>query len=453
VLIRLEAPLRQALLLVVEAAAPLPVALVGGAVRDLLLHRVHKDPWCGLPDLDLVVEQPPEASGPPAAHRIARRLAERLGSRLRRCQLHEAFGTVELEIEGVLLDLATARREWYVEPGANPTVRYGSLRDDLARRDLSINAIALLLEGRQLAEGSASDDLESPVLDPYGGQADLAARRLRFLHADSLRDDPTRIVRAARYGARLGMDLAPDALTQWHTTLNAWPWRLAAEGTPDSTTPDSTGEAGPALVVPPSLGTRLRKELDVLLGREPWQRGLELLQQWRGLELLDPALQADQGWRWRLRTSQRLLRLAELPPWPPEQWLLLALVAPLPDPLALAERLQLPHRSQVPLRGLMRLRGWLAEHPPAAQRRALTPAQLSQALERQGLTPEAVILALVSLPPEPWRRGLLRWLLRWRSLPSPTSARQLMDQGHPPGPALGERLRQLRAERLERERW
>lgn len=321
-LIQLDPPLRRALLLVVEAAAPLRVALVGGAVRDLLLHRVHRDPWRGLPDLDLVVEQPGSEPGTPAAHRIARLLAELLGHNLRRCQLHEEFGTAELDIDGVLLDLATARREWYAEPGANPSVSYGSLADDLARRDLSINAIALLLDAEQLeqAEAAHADVLESQLLDPFGGREDLAARRLRFLHGHSLQDDPTRIVRAARYSARLGLELAPEALAQWHHTLAAWPWRRGKA--------NPSGSPG----VPPSLGSRLRKELELLLGREPWPRALELLQQWQALELLDSGLQHDRTWRRRLHWAQRLLALAQLPPWPSEQWLMLALLAPLADP-------------------------------------------------------------------------------------------------------------------------
>jgi poly(A) polymerase len=440
VLIQLEPPLRRALQLVVEAAAPLPVALVGGAVRDLLLHRVHRDPWRGLPDLDLVVEQSSAEEGPPAAHRIARQLAERLGPSLRRCQLHEEFGTAELDIDGVLLDLATARREWYEEPGANPSVSYGSLTDDLARRDLSINAIALLLDAEQLEQAGTAHPgtLDSQLLDPFGGQGDLAARRLRFLHPHSLEDDPTRIVRAARYSARLGLELAPEALAQWQRTLAAWPWRRAEV------------HPGGSPGVPPSLGSRLRKELELLLGREPWPRALELLQHWQALELLDSGLQHDLSWRRRLRWAQRLLALAQLPPWPQEQWLMLALLAPLADPVALADQLQLPHRSQQCLRGLVRLRHWLAE--PGLEPGA-SPAQLSQVLERGGLSPEVVILALVSQPAGLWRRGLLRWLLRWRSLASPTSARQLLEAGAVAGPALGETLRQLRAGRLDQERW
>ena len=164
------------------------LALVGGAVRDLLLHRVHRDPWRGLLDLDLVVSdgtpelghQPPGAGrdgaapadiAPPAAHRLALALQAQDPAALGFCHFHDAYGTVELELHGVLLDLATARCETYPEPGENPLVTSGVLEDDLARRDFSVNAMALVLE-----DGSGQ------LLDPHGGLADLESRRLRFLH-------------------------------------------------------------------------------------------------------------------------------------------------------------------------------------------------------------------------------------------------------------------------------
>ena len=170
------------------------LALVGGAVRDLLLHRVHRDPWRGLLDLDLVVSDgPPELDHqPPAAHRLALALQAQDPAALGYCHFHDAYGTVELELHGVLLDLATARCETYPEPGDNPLVTFGVLEDDLARRDFSVNSMALVLEGSS-----------GQLLDPHGGLADLESRHLRFLHGCSVADDPTRLVRGARYGARL----------------------------------------------------------------------------------------------------------------------------------------------------------------------------------------------------------------------------------------------------------
>jgi poly(A) polymerase len=399
------------------AADGSPIALVGGAVRDLLLHRIHQDPWRGLPDLDLVVEGAP---GDPeaAAVRLAHTLEARADGRLLAWQEHGAYGTVELELAlgaggPIRLDVATARREHYPQAGANPVVRFGSLEDDLARRDFSINAMALRLSAAGLGTPAG-------LLDPHGGQADLRERRLRFLHPASLRDDPTRLLRAARYAARLGFQLAPESAEQVSRTLAAWPWawRLG----------DPPGQA------PAALGTRLRMELELLLEREPWPRALAVLQAWGGLALLDPALQADRHWRRRLLWAERL----GVPR-------MVALVAAAHDPLALAERLQLPHRQHQLLAGLEELRRRLALAEDGD-----SPAAWTARLEGHGLPAEAVALALAAgVGP---RRPLLRWWLRWRHLAAGTTARELMAGGLPAGPALGEHLRWLRAQRLGAER-
>ncbi|MEB3200508.1 MAG: CCA tRNA nucleotidyltransferase [Synechococcaceae cyanobacterium] len=407
-------------LLLSSVARTLPgsrLALVGGAVRDLLLHRLHRDPWRGLPDLDLVVEQGPQdpLPGVAAAHRLAQALQQQApaapGTPLR-CQFHDAFGTVELDLDGVLIDLATARRESYPRPAENPQVRFARLEDDLARRDLTINAMALVL-------GPGGEAL----LDPFEGQRDLALRRLHFLHEQSLRDDPTRLLRAARYAGRLGFHLSAASRRQASVTLEAWPWPWRPG--------DPPGQA------PPALGTRLRMELELLLEREPWPQALEALQQWGGLQLLDPALQADRSWPLRLRWAAR----AGVAP-------LTALLAILEQPLPLAERLQLPHRQHRLLEGLQRLRQRLGELPPEA--RHWPPSRWSEVLEAHGWLPEVVPLALVAgLGP---RRPLLRWWLRWRHLRSAESARDLIAAGMLPGPALGEALALRRRQRLDAER-
>lgn len=386
------------------AAGDCRVALVGGAVRDLLLHRVHNDPWRGLPDLDLVVEG--------RASAFVGRLAQLLPAEaVRAAREHGAFGTVELEVviagQPVLLDVASARAETYPVPAENPVVTLGALADDLARRDFSINAMALDLGSGQL-------------LDPHGGQLDLQRRRLRLLHAASLRDDPTRLLRGARYAARLGFALADDTQAQAYATLAAWPWPWRPG--------DPPGQA------PPALGTRLRMELELLLEREPWSAALMVLQRWGGLVLLDPALQDDRRWCRRIQWAVRL----GLPR-------LVALVAGARDPLAVAERLQLPHRQHRLLARWLALRSVL----PAGGTDLSVQAWCAL-LEGQGHGPEAAALALAA--GDGPRRPLLRWLLRWRQLRSPQSAQELIARGLRPGPALGAELNRLRAERLASER-
>jgi tRNA nucleotidyltransferase (CCA-adding enzyme) len=154
-----------------------PVYLVGGAVRDLLLGR-------GRADIDLVVE------GDAAA------LAGRLGAEV---VSHERFATAKVRLDGHELDIASARSESYPYPGALPVVEpAATLEEDLGRRDFTINAMAISLNG------------EGRLIDPYGGQADLAQKRLRILHPRSFEDDPTRAIRAARYAARFGFELEPE---------------------------------------------------------------------------------------------------------------------------------------------------------------------------------------------------------------------------------------------------
>jgi tRNA nucleotidyltransferase (CCA-adding enzyme) len=159
----------------VRDAASGQVYLVGGAVRDLLLGR-------GRSDLDLVVV------GDAAA------LASALDAEVVE---HERFATAKARLDGHEIDLASARTESYPRPGALPEVTpAGAIEADLARRDFTVNAMAIPLDGSQL-------------VDPHDGRADLDAGLLRVLHAASFADDPTRAVRAARYAARFGFRLEP----------------------------------------------------------------------------------------------------------------------------------------------------------------------------------------------------------------------------------------------------
>lgn len=396
------------------AAAGQRLALVGGAVRDLLLHRVHNDPWRGLPDLDLVFEG--------RAIELVQRLVALLPPRSA-CtwREHGRFGTVELELtlpdgDIWLLDVASARQESYPVPAENPQVRPGSLDDDLARRDFTVNAIALVLN----ADGCGAD-----ILDPHHGQQDLAQRRLRLLHASSLVDDPTRLVRAARYAARLGFELDQDDIAQARDTIRGWPW--------------SWRLGDPALKAPPALGTRLRMELELLLRREPWCSALIHLQGWGGLALLDAGLQASRVWPVALRRAYRF----GLDPLP-------VLLACGDHPASVGARLQLPQRQQRLLRALSQFHEQLSMLVPA-HTQAWNPAAWSLWLERQPDAGHVVPLALVC---GAWpRRPLLAWWFRWRHLNAGITAADLLRDGWTPGPAIGARLRMLRMQRLAQLPW
>ena len=371
------------------------LALVGGVVRDWLLHRRHGRPWAGVPDLDWVVEG--------EAARLASALHCRFGSqRVTAVQEHGAFATVALKLDGIPLDLAMARQETYPAPAENPVVRAGTLQADLARRDFTINAMAL-------------DLVSGELIDLHHGEKDLESGQLRLLHGTSVQDDPTRVIRAARYAARLGFQLAEESREQIRSTVAKWPWAWRQ------------GDA--ALSAPPALATRLRMELERLLEREPWPQALDLLEQWEALPLLDVQLQQDPRRTERLRWARRL----GLPLMP-------ALLLGAVDPVAVAQRLQIPGKQQQWLLQCGEIRHWLVNTPPSLQ---ASPSRWSKALEQQGWQPEAVALA-VTLRPRQWK-PLLRWWGRWRKIQAPQTARDLIAAGWQPGPAIGEELRRQRS--------
>jgi tRNA nucleotidyltransferase (CCA-adding enzyme) len=169
------------------------VALVGGAVRDLLLGRWPRE-------LDVTVAA--DAAGLAAELAASVSPSERPYGHPVEAVLHERFGTASVAWQYGRIDVAERRTETYAFPGALPEVRPGGFEQDLRRRDFTVNAIALPLHGRD-AEGLLAVD---------GALEDLQEGLLRVLHERSFIDDPTRILRLARYAARLRFEIEPDTL-------------------------------------------------------------------------------------------------------------------------------------------------------------------------------------------------------------------------------------------------
>jgi tRNA nucleotidyltransferase/poly(A) polymerase len=186
-------PQRRALDIVKEVAAEKGVRpfLVGGPVRDLLLGRQ-------VIDIDVTLED--------GASTLARALAKAINGRVRS---FPQFLTYKVTAEDLPeIDIATARKEKYRQPGALPSVTPGRLKDDLVRRDFSINALAL--------------DLTNGALhDPANGERDLHDRLIRVLHDASFADDPTRVFRAMRLAARLDFTLDPHTGALLRTAVAA----------------------------------------------------------------------------------------------------------------------------------------------------------------------------------------------------------------------------------------
>jgi tRNA nucleotidyltransferase (CCA-adding enzyme) len=167
--------------------------LVGGPVRDLLL---------GCPNLDLDITV--EGNAIRLADHFAR---EHRGARL---TPYPAFKTATVHLsDGRVVDFATSRCEVYKQSGAFPAVTPSNIKNDLLRRDFTINAMAI----------SINPETWGKLIDFYSGQADLRAKRIRILHAKSFLDDPTRILRAARFKARLGFRMERETLKMLRSAI------------------------------------------------------------------------------------------------------------------------------------------------------------------------------------------------------------------------------------------
>ena len=378
---------REALAALVRTASGerLALFLVGGSVRDLLLGRPTLD-------VDLTLE----GDAPALARRVAARLREA------RCLTHPAFGTATLKGPGFRLDIATSRGETYERPGALPTVRPGSLRDDLFRRDFTVNAIALALTG----------DQRGTVIDPFDGRSDLEAGRLRVLHEGSFRDDATRILRGARYESRLNFRFEGG-------TLRLLRRDVSYLGT--------------------ISGPRVREELARTLREPEPERILLRLAELRALRAIHPALAFD------VPRAEAFARLRRVRPDPSVTVYLALLAWELSgeEGAALAARLALNRRQTDAVRAVAQVR--------ALEGELSTAARPSRAVELLSPFPSAAVWALTAAGTETAAEQAARYLRRWRNVKTSLDGHALQALGARPGPRLGELLRRLKAAKLDGE--
>jgi tRNA nucleotidyltransferase (CCA-adding enzyme) len=348
-----------------ELLADVPgVYVVGGAVRDLLLG--------GRPaDLDLVVEGDPSA------------VAERLGGT---AVVHDRFGTSTVRLDGFTYDIARSRRETYAHPGALPDVAPAALEEDLKRRDFTVNSIAIGLDGALIALPGALDDLD--------------AKRLRVIHEQSFIDDPTRLLRLARYASRLRFEIEPHTLELSRAAV---------------------GGGALATVSWPRIGAELR-----LLAREPDPvAGFGML---RELEL-DAAISGGFG----VTDSGLASRaISELPADGRPDLLVLAIAARgVHDPAELFARLGFEASDRDVIAAAARGADELALTLTAAK----TPSEIAAAA--RFASPEQLALAAALGASSPARE----WLDRLRHVRLEIDGRDLLNAGVPEGPEIGRGLR------------
>ena len=365
-------------------AAGLPVYLVGGPVRDALLER-------RVQDLDFVVEGDAVA--------LARDMAADSGWD---AVVHRRFGTATLAKGEARVDLVTARRESYPSPGALPEVVPGVILDDLARRDFSINSMAMPIH----ASGGE-------VLDPHGGMDDLSKKQVRILHPLSFVDDPTRLFRAVRYEQRFG-------------------FRLEGE------TEERLREAITERRLNAVTGDRLRHELERMFLEEDPGPALRRASEVGLLAAIHPELGMDAGASpiapgSTSESSSALVRWATL-------------VYPLSEGAlgAVMWRLNVPSRWKRVAEDAVKVRQ-LEERLAAP---GILPSEVSELLEGR----EEAALAAASLrfeKPTALRR-LAEYLEEGRPVRTVLDGHAVIAMGVPPGHQVGKVLRRLKAARLDR---
>ncbi len=359
--------------------------LVGGGVRDLVLRR-------GQVDIDLV--------GEGEVLSLAEKAAVALGGR---CVEHRAFGTVTVEGQGFRLDLAMARAEKYARPGALPKVRPASIEEDLARRDFTINAMALALCGRQRGQ----------LLDPFDGMGDIARGLVRVLHDGSFIDDATRILRAVRYETRFSFGIEEKTLALLKRDLAHL---------------DSIS------------GARLRHDLLRLLAEDEPEKGLLRYQELGVLAAIHKALRFDD----ELAVAFRRARRPRQAPPQPELYLgLLGTRLSPADAQAVAIRFALSKRQRQALEGaaaLTQLVPWLS-------RVDLRPSQVVERLEPY--PPSALEAWAVLASQSATGEKFGRYLGEWRYVKPSLDGRALERLGVVRGPGMRGVLRLLKAARLD----
>ena len=360
--------------------------LVGGVVRDLLLGQTNLD-------LDLVVKG--------SAINLAQQLAQ---IKQEKIITHPRFNTAKLQWGKWSIDLATARSETYAKPGALPSVKPGSLRNDLSRRDFTINTMAITLIPSRYGE----------LIDLYKGIDDLEHKLIRVLHERSFIDDATRIWRGLRYEQRLDFQLELNTL------------KLLKRDIP---------------MLDTISGDRIRHELELILKEKYPEKVLRRAEELNVLHRLHPALKGN-GWLAEKFKQARQLSYPNLPP----VGLYLALVAfPLTNQESehLISRLRLPKSLAQTLRDTISIKTKL---------KSLANPELSSSSVYHLLSsysPTAIIANSLACDSPVARQNLNYFLNRLRYVKPSLNGDDLVRMGIAPGPQIKEILHLLHEARLD----
>jgi len=371
------------------------IAFVGGYIRDLLIKKIHNLSEFNPIDLDIVIEG------------SAISLAKFIKNNIRDvdiCLIKEfkLYDTVELHINNLKIDIASAREEIYEAPGLNPIVKKSLISEDLKRRDFSINAIAFEITERR-------------IYDFFDGINHIKRREIHLLHKNSIRDDPSRLLRCAKYSSRLNFEITKSSLVQSQQIINSWPWMYKLEKN--------------RFIFPPGISIRIRMELSEIIKFDNLFKVISKLHSWQVLSLLNKDININHKFKRGLHWIKKLGGNE-----------ILYLIKDSQSNEILCERLFINKKDRKILSEYKLFKSNIENNKE--KYKDFSASNWTAFIEDNNLNPETIKL-LISESILFWRE-LLRWLFIYRFIKSDKSGKTLKEEGWEEGKKIGNEIKRLR---------
>jgi len=371
------------------------VAFVGGYLRDLLIRKFHKKSFSEPVDIDLVIE----GSSISLAKFIKKNIVN-----VDLCLIKEfnLYNTVEININDYKIDIASARKEIYSAPGLNPTVTKSTIEEDLKRRDFTINSIAFEVSTRK-------------IYDLYGGISDIKSKKLNLLHSNSISDDPSRLIRCAKYASRLDFNISNNSLKQSQETVRQWPWK--------------SSETHQKMTSPPALGIRIRMELAEIYKNENLNNVISIIHKWEIISILNENIKVDKrflrGLNWIKKLNGNYM---------------LYLLKDAEDLGTACRRFLVNNGEKKILEDYLNIKKILKTNQKEFMH--YSPSSWTQFIENRNLNDETVKLLICD--GGPYWRNLFKWLFIYKSIKSKKDGEILKKEGWEPGKEMGKEIKRLR---------
>jgi len=379
----------------IESENNTKVAFVGGYLRDLLIRKFHKNSFSEPVDIDIVIE----GSSISLAKFIKKNIVN-----VEVCLIKEfnLYNTVEININDYKIDIASARKEIYSAPGMNPIVTKTTIEEDLKRRDFSVNTIAFEVSKKK-------------IYDIYGGISDIKSKQLNLLHINSISDDPSRLIRCAKYASRLGFNISNNSLKQSQETVRQWPWKLS--GTHEK------------MIFPPALGIRIRMELAEIFKYDNLNNVVSIIHKWGMISILNENIQVDnrflRGLNWIKKLNGNYI---------------LFLLKDAEDLEKACKRFLINNSEKKILEDYLKIKKILKTKEDKYILNS--PSSWTDFIEKRNLNEETVKL-LICDGGLFWR-NMFKWLYIYKYIKSKKDGEKLKKEGWEPGKEMGREIRRLR---------